>query len=497
MHFSFSLSSVELVGCGGALANGTGGQRPGVVGGLVPAVHVALHALEGVEGHLWRETRRPVRIDGGRALLARVGALEEDVVGVDLPDAEVLEAASEVPILLPVLRRLPDLALAVALGVGPERRLRDHFDGAVHADVAVVDEEALLGGLAAQQALPAQEQRLQADRDEDGVGVELDDPVRSLRLLIGDDLVPEPHEDPRVEHRVELPAGLPRHAAVDKLGAHHGQLPPLGEEHGLVAVDGEVVARKHPDLPVRVLRAEEPHLIAEGQHHGGAEEHRGRRRHRLHHLLQLRRGVFWQSLVDAAVEVLAAALERQAVIWRLARPLVDVVAALEAEDEEARAGAARLLALRLLPVERVLVLLKFLEAGLGAQAVVPALVLVDADIHVPHHVPVALGAWLGVLADRRRRWAALLEARHRGHRMLLAHVVRLAASRPGVPLAAALAPQLRAGQAGQAQGAPRGVGHRHEVRAPHARQRKSDGRAHADGNGELPQRPPSVCEAQM
>mmetsp|Transcript_88735 Transcript_88735/g.248263 ORF Transcript_88735/g.248263 Transcript_88735/m.248263 type:complete len:450 (-) Transcript_88735:311-1660(-) len=432
-------------------AVGADGQGPWMVRRLVVAVHEAVDRLEGMERHLRREARRPEGIPRGRALLACVASLEQGVVGGHLPHTEVREASLQVRALVLLLRGLPLLASAPPVLEGLQRGLREDLDGGPQALGAVAHEEPRVGRLLPQEAVPAQEHRAQPADDEDRVGVHLDDPVRAAGVRVLHDAAPEVPEHPQVRGVVELALRDPVPAPVDEVGPDDGHLAPGREQDGGAAVDGEGVAAEDADPAApRVLRAHQVHLVPLGLHRHGAEELRllgGRGAHGLHDGL---RRFFRRIGVDAAVEVLAAALGGHAVVGVVARPLVHAVAALVAEHEVASPRRARHGALRQVLVDRELELLKLLEGGLHVEPLVPLRMLVHPDLDVPHHVVEARGALGGVLTGRRRRRPALLVGGEVLQRLRLARAAAFAARRAGPAIAPALVPQLGAPRVSEA-----------------------------------------------
>mmetsp|Transcript_7534 Transcript_7534/g.19090 ORF Transcript_7534/g.19090 Transcript_7534/m.19090 type:complete len:240 (-) Transcript_7534:1623-2342(-) len=232
----------------------------------------ALDRLEGVEGHLRREARRAVGVPIRRPLLACQCSLQEDVVGIHLQHSELLEAIPEEPILLAVLCRLPLLALLVPGLVGLQSLAGQHLDGPVHPAVAVVQEHPLLRLRLCQRALSGPQKSSEAQRDENGVGVELDDPICLQGCFVVDDLVPELQEDRRVQDRVELTTHHAGEGAIDDVSLQ-GLLLGLGvQAEGLVAVDRPGIAPEQAQLALLVLHAQEANLVGVRHAHRGAEE---------------------------------------------------------------------------------------------------------------------------------------------------------------------------------------------------------------------------------
>mmetsp|Transcript_3474 Transcript_3474/g.10877 ORF Transcript_3474/g.10877 Transcript_3474/m.10877 type:complete len:337 (+) Transcript_3474:556-1566(+) len=102
--------------------------------------------------------------------------------------------------------------------------------------------------------------------DEDGVGVRLHGPPVVVEDHVGDDPLPDGHEDLGVEGRPELPAFLALQVAVDNLRRE-----PRLQLDGHAAVDLVLVASKNVCLGL-VLHLEQPLLIAARQHEREAEE---------------------------------------------------------------------------------------------------------------------------------------------------------------------------------------------------------------------------------
>mmetsp|Transcript_115919 Transcript_115919/g.361077 ORF Transcript_115919/g.361077 Transcript_115919/m.361077 type:complete len:519 (-) Transcript_115919:118-1674(-) len=298
-------SPVVMVPLGGDLAHGGDGRGPSHGASSLPALHVRRRRLEGMECHLLRETRVPP-IPGVRALIASPIALEEKVEYVDLLDPEKPPAVPHVEVLLLVTVRLAVDALPPPLPVDVDRLRADDFEGAVHSQVAIVEEHRLLGV-----APPPQAPRhlLQSAREEDGVRVQFGRPLGARSSGVVDDLPPEPDEDVGVQRRVPRPPELHHHAAL-----HHvclERLVPVPQGDALVAVDGMLHALKDP-RPVDPLGPHHVHLVPEGEHEREAEQQRSvllvRGRQRRLHREELRlvpppaRGQLEQGAVDRAAD---------------------------------------------------------------------------------------------------------------------------------------------------------------------------------------------------
>mmetsp|Transcript_74236 Transcript_74236/g.188410 ORF Transcript_74236/g.188410 Transcript_74236/m.188410 type:complete len:368 (-) Transcript_74236:524-1627(-) len=330
-------SAVPLVDTAGGNVHGPAGQRPGMVRGLRVAVHPALHVLEGMPGHLRREARRPVGPPGRGPLLAGPHALEEQVERVDLLHTQEREAVAQEPVLLTVVGGRPELAERVPGLVDLEGVPREHLDGPVHADVAVVQVEAFLRVLAVEGRLIRQEQGPQPAGHKHRVWIDLHSPIRLQRILVGGDLQPKPQEDLRVAGRprilrIRARDHLGSEATVDHVRLCRGVLQLRAESEADVAVDGPAVAAEQPELTLGVLRAEQLHLVGVRQAHGRAEENWEDAFGVDHCLGQGGRRVCRPRGVDPIVEVLAATLVGQRVVRLVAHPLIDAVASLPSED---------------------------------------------------------------------------------------------------------------------------------------------------------------------
>mmetsp|Transcript_3963 Transcript_3963/g.11480 ORF Transcript_3963/g.11480 Transcript_3963/m.11480 type:complete len:337 (+) Transcript_3963:468-1478(+) len=293
-----------------------------------------------------------------------------------------------------------------------------------------------------------------------------------------------------LQHLMELALVLAGPTAVDEVGAYDRQLAPRREQQGFAAVYRVRVASEHADLAIRVLRPYEPYLIPVWLDRRRAEERGVCGIDSGHGVGQLGRRVFGRRCVHPAVEVLATALERQAVIRAVATPLVNVVATLVAEDEITSARSARHPTFRLFFVHGEFVLLELLEAGVVGQALVPIWVLVDADLDIPHDMRVAHGAGLRIHASRRRGRPALLIVGEVPQRLVLARVPGLTASGTCPTPSAALRPLLVAIRRREVQGPPR---RRNRLEALGRRVVADDERRHAaadDARGEHPPIPP-------
>mmetsp|Transcript_123391 Transcript_123391/g.308277 ORF Transcript_123391/g.308277 Transcript_123391/m.308277 type:complete len:615 (+) Transcript_123391:181-2025(+) len=353
-------------------------------------MHHALDVLEGMERNLRREARRPVRLPAGGLLLASILTLHKDVEGVHLFDAKHLEARAEVPVLLAVLAGGAVGALLPAVEVVAHRPLGEDLNGPVHSQEAIVDVHATCRLLLPEGALLARDHLPEAARQEEGVRIDLDDPIVLPSPRVLHHALPEAFEDDRVHRGVELAAPGSLQAAIDEdrieflvvaVAIHRKRL--ITEHCPLVAI-----LVKDPEALLE-LHSHKVDLVGAGQHQRDAEERcvgavRG------HHLVGLGFLLLDPGLCNVGVVLLAAAIEGQRVVVLGAGPLVVVIATLHVQDFVARAGRARLRATGLFAQEVVVLLLELRPSGLSGEAVIHVRPRVDARLHVPLHLVVAL-----------------------------------------------------------------------------------------------------------
>mmetsp|Transcript_81870 Transcript_81870/g.171266 ORF Transcript_81870/g.171266 Transcript_81870/m.171266 type:complete len:513 (+) Transcript_81870:97-1635(+) len=228
--------------------------------GVGHAVLVGLHGLERMVAHDVVALAAPVP---GIALAVAL-AHEVRVEGAGLDIQDLAEALINEHVLSPLAEVLFGHALLwcgavpaslVVLFQGVDSPAAENLDRAVHAVLAVVDVAGILV-LVQQGAQPVGE--------EDGVGVDLHNPI--VLLVVGDvdDLLPHCDEDPRVEggHGVTTIAAL--EGAVDDVGGHA-----ICDVNGLVAEDGALVAAEDAGF-VLVLPLQHAFLVASGNHQGVA-----------------------------------------------------------------------------------------------------------------------------------------------------------------------------------------------------------------------------------
>mmetsp|Transcript_103998 Transcript_103998/g.289765 ORF Transcript_103998/g.289765 Transcript_103998/m.289765 type:complete len:442 (+) Transcript_103998:227-1552(+) len=261
---------VVVVRAAGSIPHHVPWLSPPHLGGLCVAMPPALHGLEGVEARLLGEARGP-QLDGGGALVAGPLGLQQQVEGVHAANVDLAEAARQEDVLLPVFLR--DAAAVVPCVVVDAQGVAvEDLDRPVQAELAVVQDHGVVHHAS---GLPALQHGLEAVGEEDGVRVDLHDPVVPPGPGVFDEPVPVAAEDWRVQSRVVLAPDMSCQRPVHDVTLD--VLLPLGavlQHHAPVAVDGPLVAGEDPDLHVlrRQVGPEHVDLVGPPQHQRGAEE---------------------------------------------------------------------------------------------------------------------------------------------------------------------------------------------------------------------------------
>eukprot|EP00421_Protoceratium_reticulatum_P013973 CAMPEP_0168381958 /NCGR_PEP_ID=MMETSP0228-20121227/13142_1 /TAXON_ID=133427 /ORGANISM="Protoceratium reticulatum, Strain CCCM 535 (=CCMP 1889)" /LENGTH=240 /DNA_ID=CAMNT_0008395067 /DNA_START=9 /DNA_END=731 /DNA_ORIENTATION=- len=174
-------------------------RRPPKGVGHALTVHVDI--LEGVEGHAVGPVLAPEPVRAVAVRLAHEGPVQLALDGVDLPHAlaqeEVLAPLPKVKLLHALGRGLLVPARVVVLREDRHCPARQDLDGPVEAEPAVVDVAS--AGMSRQDgAKPLWK--------EDGVRVDLHDPVMPEMPTFINDSLPDSYEDPRIQRSERVAA---------------------------------------------------------------------------------------------------------------------------------------------------------------------------------------------------------------------------------------------------------------------------------------------------
>mmetsp|Transcript_57558 Transcript_57558/g.169076 ORF Transcript_57558/g.169076 Transcript_57558/m.169076 type:complete len:387 (+) Transcript_57558:1959-3119(+) len=216
------------------------------------ALQVGVLILERVQGdHLTEAAVLPL---GGRGAVV---LNEERVLVHALRPDHLHEALVHEHILAPVAvtgADVPEVLLALVDVVDPllHSVCGEHLDGAVQAELAVVEVDAFRGLL----VLP--DNRAQARGEEDGVWIDLHRPLVRQEPLVFVEPLPHLDEDIRVQRCPELSTQFALEVHVDNNGVHAGR-----HLHRTVAVELVLVTVEDPRAEL-VLRAEEAGLVVAG-----------------------------------------------------------------------------------------------------------------------------------------------------------------------------------------------------------------------------------------
>mmetsp|Transcript_99995 Transcript_99995/g.322405 ORF Transcript_99995/g.322405 Transcript_99995/m.322405 type:complete len:212 (-) Transcript_99995:1031-1666(-) len=202
-------------------------------------MEVGLHGFVGVEADLVVEAWGAIVCRGG-SFVACPSPLKQQVVGVDLLDPKLGKASPEVCILLAVVLRTR-VALLLSLLVNLQSLHVEDLDGPVETQLAVLQPHR--SARAALRRPAVLHHLLEAVGEEDGVWVDLHDPVVPPGFRVRYDALPVTAEDRRVQCRVELTAYLRLETAVHDVAV--GWLIPVLQQHLLTAVDSPVVASEN------------------------------------------------------------------------------------------------------------------------------------------------------------------------------------------------------------------------------------------------------------